>query len=463
MLRRLARHFAEMCWGCGVELQVADPQAAGYIPQNKFKNLLTQNKLKTQLESELKYHESIKLKDFKHEEVNEVNEIEERVKTAIPVHSINHKSESKALTCMRCFQLSKYKKIPSVKASSLDPKELFESIQPNSVVLKVVDLLDFEGTLRKDVFDLIQQKNCKCILVPNKIDALPPGYKYERIHKWVKEVTRDRKDLKVCVVSSKNGEGISKVINVLKKYKSELPGAKFYVVGATNTGKSSFLNKLSKACGKHSWESGRTELTTSELPNTTLGIVEVKLKSLGMKLLDTPGIPPAEKVQSLLEDPHVLMKLVPQKKASPIILSARVGFSFWIGALARLDFLEGQEKLLSFFTPCTVHKTKTELAESVYQRQAGKLLSPAYSTQQDFGKCLLEVPCEDSKKASYDISIPGIGWVSFTGRGDCSVDVHTPQGLPVYLRPSIMPFEARRERLFNNKGKTLNVHKWNQS
>ena len=46
------------------------------------------------------------------------------------------------------------------------------------------------------------------------------------------------------------------------------------------------------------------------------------------------------------------------------------------------------------------------------------------------------------KKASADIVIAGLGWISITGPGVCRVKVSVPEGTSVGLRTPLLPFEA---------------------
>jgi hypothetical protein len=45
-------------------------------------------------------------------------------------------------------------------------------------------------------------------------------------------------------------------------------------------------------------------------------------------------------------------------------------------------------------------------------------------------------------KASTDIAIAGLGWVSVTGAGSCKVTVTVPKDITVETRPALLPFEA---------------------
>jgi hypothetical protein len=47
------------------------------------------------------------------------------------------------------------------------------------------------------------------------------------------------------------------------------------------------------------------------------------------------------------------------------------------------------------------------------------------------------------RESSYDIVIPGLGWIAVTGVGKIKVNISAPRGSEIVLRPSLLPFEAK--------------------
>lgn len=54
-----------------------------------------------------------------------------------------------------------------------------------------MDALDFQVTLNKRVFDLIEQKNCNVIIVLNKIDVFPKNCHINLIKGYIKKQIRE--------------------------------------------------------------------------------------------------------------------------------------------------------------------------------------------------------------------------------------------------------------------------------
>lgn len=85
---------------------------------------------------------------------------------------------------------------------------------------------NFEGSLVPEVFKMIEKDHHRLILVGNKIDALPKGFKIETLHKWVKdrvssyfEKPEDLESFQICLTSAKKITGVEKILKILEKTK----------------------------------------------------------------------------------------------------------------------------------------------------------------------------------------------------------------------------------------------------
>lgn len=67
---------------------------------------------------------------------------------------------------------------------------------------------------------------------------------------------------------------------------------------------------------------------------------------------------------------------MPSKEMTSFAMRVKSGYSVWLGALARIDFVNGEDKNLTFVCPqdVTIHRTPIEKADSVFLRQADRLL-----------------------------------------------------------------------------------------
>ena len=140
----------------------------------------------------------------------------------------------------------------------------------------------------------------KMILVLNKRDVLPKSVNENILIKYLEE--KDIHFEEVIVVS------VSKNYNIdylLKKIKFHQTSKNVYVVGHTNAGKSSLINKLIQ-----NYSDNLQELTMSPLPSTTLNTVKIEINE-HLTLIDTPGLVDSGSILN-----HVDTILVKKEKTS---------------------------------------------------------------------------------------------------------------------------------------------------
>jgi ribosome biogenesis GTPase A len=95
-------------------------------------------------------------------------------------------------------------------------------------------------------------------------------------------------------MSAKKMTGAKKILDVLSKTKDDMKAyknlPKVYVVGPTNSGKSSVLNAM-LSMQSHKKNKKAEVLTESHLSGTTQTMVTVEQFKIGFKVIDTPGVP----------------------------------------------------------------------------------------------------------------------------------------------------------------------------
>src|SRR5574344_1461005 len=140
--------------------------------------------------------------------------------------------------CQRCFRMKNYGEYQVVTKSNDEYIEILKSIdETKDLVLHIVDLLNID----KDINEMRQYIHNKMILVLNKRDVLPKSVKDEKIIEYMKEIAPHYED--VVIISTYNNYNIDLL---LKKIKLLQTSKRVYVVGHTNVGKSSLINKLLK-------------------------------------------------------------------------------------------------------------------------------------------------------------------------------------------------------------------------
>lgn len=95
-----------------------------------------------------------------------------------------------------------------------------------------------------------------------------------------------------------------------------------------------------------------------------------------------------------------------------------------------------------------LHWTDTNNVPAFLDKHVGTLVSPPASPARgaELGPCAsydFDVDGSGWKSSSSDIVLAGLGWVSITGAGPCTIRVTVPKGVTVSQREPLLPFEAR--------------------
>ena len=175
--------------------------------------------------------------------------------------------------CQRCFKIMHY----GMEFSSSTPKATNTIInainKDNKFVIFLVDFLSINNQVIK-IFNKIKQK--KLFLI-SKGDIIPKNINESMLKAFLTSYYHIDSDIRL--ISSYNNRGVEALTNYLaKKHVKEV-----YIVGLSNSGKSTLVNKLIELAGSHI-----NQITTSSLPNTTLDFLRIKL-SEDLMLIDSPG------------------------------------------------------------------------------------------------------------------------------------------------------------------------------
>jgi ribosome biogenesis GTPase A len=131
------------------------------------------------------------------------------------------------------------------------------------LVLKIIDIFDFNGSFIPDFYKIVGDN--PVVLVANKVDLLPEKVSYERITVWLRRAAKESglKVKQIYLISAENSIGISKLLEDLPALRE---GHDVYVMGTSNTGKSTFINKVMETLGQGKRRYARA--TISHVPGT---------------------------------------------------------------------------------------------------------------------------------------------------------------------------------------------------
>lgn len=398
------------CLGCGARFQSTDKMSPGYIPPSVL--------------------------DETQAIANEDGIVQRR----------------KSPICQRCHGLRYQNRLPAetlrvgtdAAHAALQPDHFLSILKELSkrrcLIILLVDLFDFHGSLMPQMGQIVGTSN-PVVMVANKLDLLPQGVQLPPIERWIKAECR-KASLPALhslhIVSCKTGSGLPQLLSQMQDIMA-YRRMDAYVVGAANAGKSSFINYcLKKAPGKDG------ALTTSHLPGTTLGVVRVSVMAGQYALFDTPGIILPTQVTSLL-DTTELAAVVPKKRAEHVTLRVAEGKSVLLGGLARINMLAGRPFLFTFYlaNAISIHPTPTDKVEQLLEKHIGGMLAPPSSAERldalsPFVEQRFEIDGRGWDEPAVDLVLPGLGWVSVTGSGSCTVGVSVPASVGVSSREPLI-------------------------
>jgi ribosome biogenesis GTPase YqeH len=333
--------------------------------------------------------------------------------------------------CQRCFRIKHYNEMSSVTLNEDDFLRILNHIGLSTgLVVHIVDLFDFEGSIISSLERFVGTN--PIILVANKIDLFPKNINRNKIVNWVQKQAKEAglKPLETILVSAKTNEGFDRLAELLAKHRK---GKDIYVVGATNVGKSTLINRLIRDLSELD-----AELTTSRYPGTTLDMVHIPLDD-GKSIIDTPGIVYRSRLTEMISK-NDLEIITPDKPIKALIYQLDEGQTLFFGALARFDFVKGAHQSFACFisNSLKIHRTKLERADELYEEHKGVMLQPPSADRMndlpDWTKHSLHIPRGGGK----DIIISGLGWIKVNSDSGADIMVHAPKGIKVLVRDSLI-------------------------
>lgn len=304
--------------------------------------------------------------------------------------------------CQRCFRMKNYGEYQVVTKSNDEYLKILKSVgETKDLVLYITDLLNLEENI-EEIRNIIPNK---MILVLNKKDVLPKSVKEEKLINYLKEKNIEFEE--VIVVSVNKNINIDYLLKRIKYYQTS---KNVYVVGHTNAGKSSLINKLIS-----NYSDNTQELTMSPLPSTTLNLVKIDIND-HLTLIDTPGLVDNGSILNRV-DASMVKKISPKKEIKPRTYQLRKNQSIIIEDLVRIDYVEGEKNSFTLFVS---NDLKVKRLLNLFNNDELK----------DKNKLTYEVKYDE------DLVINGLGFVKIVNKG--VIDVYIDKDIDTFMRKSLI-------------------------
>ncbi len=291
--------------------------------------------------------------------------------------------------CERCFRIKNYN---DYKIVETDIKEFYDIIDKikltNSLVLLVVDVMSSGSELK----NLSSKLRSKPLIVVSKRDIFSYKINDQKILDLIDIPCVD----KIAVSSDKN-YNMDLLMEKINTYKR---GKKVYVVGLTNSGKSTLINKII-----YNYTNLDMNITTSMLPSTTLNTIDIEINDT-LTLVDTPGIIDKGNITNYL-DSYYLKKLLIKNEIKPITYQIKCKQYILVDKILKIGLNEICNMTMYFSNKLIVSRVYKNTLDSLVRREINIL-----------DKC--------------DIVINGLGFITIDR--PIKIDIYTLENVEIYIR-----------------------------
>ena len=274
--------------------------------------------------------------------------------------------------CNKC-----YESMITLNGSVLDQqvdndilKVLDDAVATDALIVWVVDLFSFNGTLNPDLIKKLRKQ--KVWVVGTKRDLFPRNIKNEVFARYIDERFTEAglKPAAIRLVGAGDGQDAADLFNELNVARE---AHDIYMIGKITSGKTSLINKFLKVYENKS----KRQINSQVYEGTSVKVLEIPL-SRSSSLYELPGLSQNASAIGLVEK-GVLQYIVPKKqvKVSPKIMAT--GDTLIVGALAAFTVIEGKPSTFRLFTAEGVESRKiaTKDANKVFmENQTKRFLRP---------------------------------------------------------------------------------------
>ena len=309
-------------------------------------------------------------------------------------NKIGYTTSKEKKLCERCFRIRNYGEYKTITKENDEFINILKNInKTKDLVLLVLDIYNLNENL-----DIIKE-NIKndVLLVLTKRDILPKSTSDEKLLDYIEKYNLNIID-KIVISSNKN-YNFDKLYELINKYKKS---KNIYVIGYTNAGKSTMINKII-----YNYSDNTEEITTSILPSTTLNEINIKIND-ELNIIDTPGVLINNSFYNILNGKE-LKRIIPKKEIKP--LSYQIKEKQYI-LIDKYAYLEIENMNIVLFMSNTLN------IKRLYKKPNQELIKHHISVDNS------------------DIVISGLGFIKCIGKGN--IDVYTYKNIDVYTRKHLI-------------------------
>lgn len=243
--------------------------------------------------------------------------------------------------CERCFKIINYN---TAKIVTLDKEEneIINIINEKAkFVVFLIDLLN----INNETIDMFKRINTNKVLIVSKSDILPKSIKKSLVSDWIQNTYNIEEDIIFCSAIKKFN--IQKIIDYLVENKIKTS----YVLGYTNSGKSTLINEIF-----NKYQTNKSMITTSLIPNTTLDFIKLKVNK-DITLIDSPGFVLSDAIYKI-DELDFIKKINTKKVMKPTTFQTKESMVINISNKVIIKNMTDKNSM-TFYVPNDVEINKT--------------------------------------------------------------------------------------------------------
>ena len=338
--------------------------------------------------------------------------------------SLHRATPIQIIYCDRCFETMK-----AFNNSELEQKVdqevlkiLDDAFATDAMIIWVVDLFSFNGTLNSEIANKVKKLNV--VVVGNKRDLFPMNVKDDSLIAYLNETFNAYgiKPKSVRLLGATNKIDSKELIDAMNAARK---GHDVYMIGNSTSGKTSIINRAMKGFENKT----SRQIKTITYPGTSVNVLEIPL-SRSSFFYELPGISQTTSATGKLEK-DVVKQLVPKKAIKMTQRTMTAGDALMVGSLAAFEVIKGKTANYRFYAAEGVETRKVQskkLDDYINENNIRRFARPVSERLVSFlDYDMFEYAMENDKKW-HDIAIEGLGWLSFIAQGQM-IRIRLPKGV----------------------------------
>ena len=338
--------------------------------------------------------------------------------------SLHRATPIQIIYCDKCFETMK-----AFNNSELEQKVdqevlkiLDDAFATDAMIIWVVDLFSFNGTLNSEIANKVKKLNV--VVVGNKRDLFPMNVKDDSLIAYLNETFNAYgiKPKSVRLLGATNKIDSKELIDAMNAARK---GHDVYMIGNSTSGKTSIINRAMKGFENKT----SRQIKTITYPGTSVNVLEIPL-SRSSFFYELPGISQTTSATGKLEK-DVVKQLVPKKAIKMTQRTMTAGDALMVGSLAAFEVIKGKTANYRFYAAEGVETRKVQskkLDDYINENNIRRFARPVSERLVSFlDYDMFEYAMENDKKW-HDIAIEGLGWLSFIAQGQM-IRIRLPKGV----------------------------------